>query len=217
MPDRTHVELRPRDYVRLYVAVTARQRTPFNLEHRWGQYHRAWSSNGQIYYARADFSTPPFVTSAVLTAGPGDTFPKMAYDYQETLWLLFQRSNGSIYDTYQLKSYDDGATWGELALAFTGGKYPTINISPLTGITVRAAWVNNQIVATRQAPGDVNPSSQYVFTANGVAIAFADDSFHLAPAYDSSHRWVLTARALGASEISEWQSFDDALTWTLVT
>ena len=171
-----------------------------------------------IHYARADRSVPPFVFDVVLTAGPGDTHPKMAYDFRQTLWLLFQRASGSAFDSLQIGSTDDGFTWGMEAMAFSGGKYPTVASSSMTGTIIRAAWVSNQIQANRQEPGSNLPGSVYTFKdQTGSTIQAADDSFNLAAAFDAPSRWLLSIRLLGATEISDFQSWDDGETWALVT
>jgi hypothetical protein len=48
-------------------------------------------------------------------------------------------------------------------------------------------------------------------------IEFEDESFHIFPAYDGSARWVLTAKAYGDTDVSQWESFDLCRTWNLIT
>lgn len=122
-----------------------------------------------------------------------------------------------VYITY---SDDYGRTWSTEELALTDCHFATGNCSPFDGLNVVAAlkYVSGSsapctIEAVRQGPGDSGFGVQYTFTDGSSDLEFEDEYFHIFPAFDGSGRWILTAKAYGDSGTSEWQSFDNCLTW----
>ena len=127
-------------------------------------------------------------------------------------------------DVWWAYSDDDGRTWSTAEVVVTDTHSGTGNASLFDGLRVIAAlrYVSGSsapcnIVGVRMTAGTNTPSSEFTFKDSAAAdIEFEDESFHIFPAYDGSARWILTAKAFGATEVSEWQSFDRCATWEAI-
>ncbi len=141
-----------------------------------------------------------------------------------TLYPTFAPTPTASADVYLTFSDDYGRTWSTPTALLTDAHFPTVQTSPFDGNIVIAAvkFVSGasapcNIVAKRQGPGDAAMGTQFTFKDDtGTDIEFEDDTFHVAPAMDSSARWVLVARAYGDTDVSEWESFDLCATWRFI-
>jgi len=127
----------------------------------------------------------------------------------------------NIYWTY---SDDEGRTWETESVVVTNAHNGTGNSDKFTGMRIIAGvrFVSGSsapcnIVAVSLNAGTNTPSAEFLFKdSTATAIQFEDETFHIYPADDPSGRWVLTAKAYGSTSISEWESFDNCLTWNLI-
>ena len=205
-------------------------KNPWNLETVTGQYYKVDVENGNAVFYGSDFSTPlPAWTSTSTITSTGDvTDPRIAMDHRGVLYVVYARTISGAVSVYTQSSFDFGASWtGEVSLPITDGFHPTLAVSD-TGIVVRGAFVYDSGVsgpgtlwATIQFPGDANQSAPFQLLDNtgppGVALAVADDTFHIQFAADTPQRWLLTCRLNAGSGTSDFQSWDFCQTWTVTT
>lgn len=191
-------------------------------EDRNGRYQRVDTNADGIEFHGVDWSRPypGFDRTVQVTSDPTDTNPKIYEDrHLGRFWVVFDRGS----DVRWTYSDDYGRTWSTSAVALASCHSATGNSSPFDGLNVVAAlkFVSGSsapcvIRSIRQRPGDASFGSAYTFTDGSADIQFEDETFHIFPAFDGSGRWILTAKAYGDTGTSEWESFDQCLTWAQI-
>lgn len=202
MPDRTHVQLKPRDFVRLSVTVTARQRNPWNLAVPPGQYQRTWQDGNDLKYGYCRTVYPPFVTET--TVGQG-RLPRMIRDQRGRLTLFWVDGSGASATVYYARSDSEGRTWDAPA-TLGAGLYAAATFAPALQRLVAFVYSGGALVGYRQQAGSVAG-----FTSFSPGISADEDSFHLTPIPGTPGQWLLAVRQSGA--VSVLWSADNAQTW----
>jgi hypothetical protein len=183
----------------------------WNLHTPIGHYHIA-DDLGGIRYRRAPDTVPPFTLDVAVTADTADRSPHMIRAWDGRIILVWVRGT----DVLESVSDDEGETWQAEATVFTGATQCTIAKERQTGQILRAALVANEVVLTRQYPGDVAPSAEFPALVNPGAtpLALDDAGFHLSWAPEGPGRWLLVGVDTG--EVVNYASPDDGETWELL-
>lgn len=200
---------------------------PYNIQTERGHYHRAAILDGDVTYKSSQFTVPlPSWNVLTTVTSTGDcSFPRMAEDYRNRIYLLYTRLVAGNYQGYERFSDDYGRTWSsEAAMAITGPKWNHI-WSGHDGSVLRTGFVYlvpssgpGNIKATYQGPGDLSQSAVFTFKdETGTDMIFADDSFGASLAWDGARRWLLTCVIDGEGSSSDWQSWDNARTWKRIS
>lgn len=204
---------------------------PWNLHDRYGRYYRAYVVEGAINVNRADRRVPPFAvsvgsvglpapsfgSSVVVTAGGNDHRPRLAHDEMKLILVFYRQVGAGTPNCYEAWSYDHAVTWEAPFMSFAGGKYPDILHDDESGVTLRTAWIGNQLWGTLQERGEASPGAAFLCVDDSaVPLDLADDTYHVSVAPEDPRRYVLTCRRNGESVISEFASTDDGKTWRLV-
>jgi hypothetical protein len=216
---------RTRQRVRLGAVVTGPITScGWNLIQSDSSYHSVYCKQGDVYQRTYSGSVPRQASptnrefEARVTVTGDCSEPRIAYDTRGTLFCLYTRTASANNDVWQANSWDDGRTWRDFAVAFTGGKHPTISVGT-DGAVVRAAYVSGKIAATRQDPGVVYASAESFNLKDntGTDLSVADDSFHLVPGLRADAPWLLIVTIFGETAPSDWISGDDCRQWTRLT
>lgn len=205
---------------------------PFCYEDKRGRYHTTSTKSGGIVYRRSNFGTPAGLgwdTISNITPASGKALfdPRNIVDNRQTVRLVYaqQTISGGAWDgVYVVDSNDDGKTWGTALLAIASGKHPTIEIGQdgAFDIVVMAAYTGTgggpgTITARVQAKGDTAFGAPFTFQdPSEVNLSVADDTFHIRQAKDGPSRWLLHVLIYGESSTSNWQSFDETMSWERV-
>ena len=206
------VSLQPRDLVRMGMSIpVAGVRYPWLLIDRWGCLHKAQTIGGNVQYSRSNFGVPPYAVTVEVTASGLDCAPRMVKDYHEQVVLLFTRETAvgsGNFDGFEVVSDDDGLTWSDPDMAFSGGKWAAVSVGNW-GEIVRMARVGTAITANVQWPGDTAPRANFTFrNAAGTALSIEDDTFYIVAAREGPGRWVGTWVITGESSTSDWLCAD---------
>lgn len=177
-----------------------------NLESPFGLFFRAWISSGNVLVGRAEQVTSPFSSQVTADPGPGAVHPDL-YLAGQRLYLLYGLGNNAL----RRYSDDDGATWSESEVAFTGGAYPRAAVDPVLDTVVEFAYVGGTIKARRRGPGDADFGTEYAVSGLG---AIANAPFGVSWAYDPQSRVVLSVNT--GSQVVDYESFDDGETFAAV-
>ncbi len=155
---------------------------------------------------------PPFAVDVAVTADTADRSPRMVRDGDNRIILTWLR----FADVLEVFSDDDGETWSEPLTVFTGATQTTINVDEATGLVLRGALISNEVVVSRQYPGDAAPGVEIPATVYPGAppLELDDAGFHFSMAHEGPARWVLTGVAGG--EVVNYASADDGATWELL-
>lgn len=191
----------------------------WNHQHWDGRYRRWWCSNGNVLISSSHDAGANFEFTANCTYENHCSEPRGTYDRLGVLYLLYTYDFANTPEVRERFSFDDGKTWSEATVAFTGGTHPTISAG-LDGTIIRAAYVSGVISATRQEPGTLSVDAiadQFNFKDDlGVDLDVADDSFQIVQGLRTDAPWMLIVTIDGETEPSDWISSDDCKTWKRV-
>lgn len=190
-----------------------------NLHTEKAEYVIAHPDDEALTIQRANFSTPPFETSASVSGSN----PCLAQDPgTERLFVLYELDG----EVRQQHSDDDGETWRGEVTVFANGSTPRIRVSD-DRYVLRAAFVETDsttgqgvITGVAQEPGDATWGDEFNFADAGSGgetdLLWEPEGFDFSFAGDTPGRLLLLAKAAGESEYSSWESWNDGLTWTRV-
>lgn len=197
---------------------------PCNAASRHGWYYRAFTdATGDVLFKAAAFSTPLYgweVETAVTTGG-GNSNPRLAQDaLLGRLYLTYAVGGGGL----ALRTSDDeGETWEAQTVAITGGRFGLVACGEDGSLALMAFKYDSgtsgpgKIYFRFQGPGDAALSAEATVKDSGSsAIAFEGEQFGLCQPFDGQRRWVLAARASGSTDVTEYESFDDCKTFSVV-
>lgn len=187
-----------------------------NLHSPGGEFYRA-DLNAGVRSQRSAFSIPPFEATTAATSDPTDESPCLDWDYVRHRPAVMWSRGGAVYEAV---SNTDGDDWETPVVAFATGKYGRRRTDPASGLIIRAALITSgsskAITATLQARGETAPGTPFAFkNSAGTTMLFTDEPFDLSwEPVGGVRRLILSAKASGATGITEWQSWDDGQTWT---
>lgn len=189
-------------------------RAPWCFQDHLGRLHTAHKdkTTGKIRYRRSDSTTLPFVVDVLATTGSGDTWPRMAVDFNGRILLVFER-NSSAFLAF---SDDDGETFSEPFELIVGGRRPTVVVGHY-GEIVYAALVSVPVIGRHiwcryQDPGEVEPGPPVLLLTThpqtGAITPVADDSFQFAFGFDGPGTCILHVRIGTEDATSIWEGND---------
>ena len=117
------------------------------MQSRLGRLHRAYESGGNIFHLASPLPWPPFADPVTVTAGTQPCLFEASVPFFG-LHLLY-RTAGNVYER---ESHDNGKTWSDPALMFTGGSRPSAAVGA-DGSVLRIANVGGVVKGTLQLPG----------------------------------------------------------------
>lgn len=203
-------------YFSLFVPPPTTAINPSNLEDGAGAYHRVFIDGGNVYYARADLTAPPFDLTQQVTDSEGDTYPCIGREASGRLLLFFQRGEDAAANVLKTTSDDDGASWSDPEVSIPGGSKPRVAVGT-DGTILTLAKVGDHLQATRQDPGAEAPTPPYtVVDETASPIEVEDDTFDFDQAGSGDWPWVLVYVPLGGTTPVEAQSFDEMVSVKLV-
>ncbi|HKU51057.1 MAG TPA: sialidase family protein, partial [Nitrospira sp.] len=203
---------------------TASLISPTSLHLQDGRYVRAGidPDTGDVKVYSADFSSPlPMWGRIAYATDTGDcSYPSLVETPYGSLIVHYDRDDGH---SYLRRSDDDGATWNDEEASITNVRYSRIAKS-IAGVILKAGFRYNsgssgpgKVYGQYRNPGDTAYSTLTVFKDDGGSdLVFEDDVFDLSGAPDSADRWLLVARKSGDTDVTEFWSTDEGLTWTEV-
>lgn len=202
-----------RQRVRLGVTLTTTvRRNPWNLEDRFGGYTMCHVAGGDIYVAHTSHAVPPYAYQVAVVEGGLCSEPRIAMDPRGWLHLIYTHAG----DVHKRVSWDEGQTFSEGEMAFSGASHPTIAVG-IDGTVIRAAYQGGKIIANVQAPGDAAPGSDFFFQDDASAdLLVEDDTFHIQEAREGPGRLVLHVTIDGESATSDWWSADSGRSWVRI-
>lgn len=183
---------------------------PWNLESEWGTYHTTFIRSGSVVVRSSFFGGPQWWSETVPVVS-GASYPRLALDAHRRLWLTYERTVAGVHDAMAAASDDDGETFGDPAVAISGGTKPTVAVGH-DGTIVIGALVGTALTLRVRGPGDADFGTS--FTAAGwngsanVALVLQDDTFHLQQERGPQARWWLHVLLSGETETSDWWSSD---------
>ncbi len=180
----------------------------WNLHTPIGHYHVADDLSG-IRYRRAEDTVPPFTLDVAVTADTTDRSPRMVRDADGRIILLWLRGT----DCYQALSDDEGETWSTATIIHMATTQVTIAKDRTTGMILRGYLVSNELIVTRQYPGEAAESADIpaMLHPGPVALELDDAGFHFSHAPEGPGRWLLAGVVSGAA--ANFASADDGETW----
>lgn len=185
---------------------------PANCGDPWGNYHAVDIRDGDVWYRRADFGAilPGFVVTTQVTDVADAVRPRVAVDTNRRVYVIYGR-NGTG-NTYTRFSDDDGSTWSDEAVSFTGGTEPDI-MGYRTGHMVKFCATGGSAPYTLEAmvmgPGDADFGASFtVLDDLGNEILLEETGFRVCEVHDGQMSIMLHALLYGEAAPSHWQSTD---------
>lgn len=190
---------------------------PRNYEHRFGSYYETYVRDGDVWFRRSHWATPPFEFDRVVTSSGTASYPWQYTDHRTRVWLLWTEAGA---DTYQAASDDEGFSWSAPVVAIAGGVKPYGAVNGFDGTELISAFLtaSSKIGAKRRQVGELAYSAQFNLKDDaGVDLLFENDTHSYWWAYESPNRLVGHFLIQGEANTSTWWSSDAGATWTRAT
>jgi hypothetical protein len=210
--NRASVALRPHDSVRVTAVASAAASEPFNLATDEGDYRRVWIVDGDVWFARSQFTTPPFDLVRQVTFTGQESNPKLAYDLAGRLWLLYTHTEGDATWVYETTSGDDGESWEPAVILIPGGKHPH-PVVDLDGIQFASAYVEGTIQAREKQAGLWGLIFTFLDGRTGLPLRVKDDKFGITILTEGGERAELAVILEGGADVEEWVAGSDLRDW----